>query len=174
MAIKLTVFLTTTLCYILIVYGMRDTAQTYDITLLKLIKNIFQATAAIVLGVIASAFLINSFKTPKTQEHFTTIDTANVTVTLTQDKKTIPITDQTTTKDLKAISKGSIVLSDGQTSAKRSFDVLDIAKSGDTIDHLEYGTKTTYDDYFGDHLDKTSQHVLRVVLKPNAVEKRFN
>ena len=160
-----------TLCYLLITYSMQDTEQATDSIIALCVKGFFQAMIATVLGAVASVFLINSFKTSKTQEHMTTINTANVTVTLTQGKKTLPITDQTTTKALKTISKGDIVLSDGQTSAKRSFDVLDITKSGDTIDHLEYGTKTTYDDYFGDHLDKTSQKVLRVVLKPNAIEK---
>lgn len=87
------------------------------------------------------------------------IDTTNVTII--QGKKTI----QLNAKDLKTISKGTLSLPNNQKAY--CFDTIDIVNSGDTIDHLEYGTKTTYDDYLGDQIGKTSQKVLRIVLKPN-------
>ena len=122
-------------------------------------KVILQSFAATVLAVITTVFLFTVMKTSKTKEDFKKIDTTNVTIT--QDKKTI----QLNAKDLKTISKGMISLSDNQV--KHYFDAIDIVNSGDTIDHLEYGTKTTYDDYLGDQIGKTSQKVLRIVLKPN-------
>lgn len=172
MAIKLTYFIATTIFFILMSYDMRDIEPKSGLG--QLFKFLLQFFAASILAVLTTVFLVNGLSQSKTQESFKKIDTTNVTVTLTQGKKSLPLTDQTTTKDLKAISKGDIVLSDGQTTAKRSFNAIDIVKSGDTIDHLEYGTKTTYDSYFGDQLDKSSQKVLRIVLKPNAIDKRFN
>ena len=87
------------------------------------------------------------------------IDTTNAAIT--QGEKTI----QLNVKDLKTISKGTLNLSNDQV--KHCFDAVDIVNSGDTIDHLEYGTKTTYNDYLGDQIGKTSQKVLRIALKPN-------
>lgn len=125
-------------------------------------KVILQSFAATVLAVIATVFLFTAMTTSKTKENFKKIDTTNVTIT--QGKKTIQL------KDLKTISKGTISLSNNQ--ATYCFNAVDIVNSGDTIDHLEYGTKTTYDDYLGDQIGKTSQKVLRIVLKPNAVKKQ--
>ena len=99
--------------------------------------------------------------TSKTKEDFKKIDTTNVAIT--KGKKTIQL------KDLKTISKGTISLSNNQ--ATYCFNAVDIVNSGDTIDHLEYGTKTTYDDYLGDQIGKTSQKVLRIVLKPNKKQR---
>ena len=99
--------------------------------------------------------------TSKTKEDFKKIDTTNVAIT--KGKKTIQL------KDLKTISKGTISLSNNQ--ATYCFNAVDIVNSGDTIDHLEYGTKTTYDDYLGDQIGKTSQKVLRIVLKPNEKQR---
>lgn len=120
-------------------------------------KISLQSFAATVLAVIATVLLFNVMTTSKTKEAFKKINTTNVTIT--QGKKTIQL------KDLKTISKGTISLSNSQV--KQCFDVVDIVNPGDTIDHLEYGTKTTYADYLGDQIGKTSQKVLRVVLKPN-------
>lgn len=172
MAIRITYFIATTIFFILMSYDMRNIEP--ESGLGQLFKFILQFFAASILAILTTVFLVNTLSQSQTQESFKKIDTTNVTVTLTQGKKSIPVTDQTKAKDLKAISKGDIILSDGQTTAKRSFDAIDIAKSGDTIDHLEYGTKTTYDSYFGDQLDKSSQKVLRVVLKPNTIDKRFD
>lgn len=122
-------------------------------------KVILQSFAATVLAVIATIFLFNAMTTSKTKEDFKKIDTTNVTIT--QGKKTI----QLNAKNLKTISKSTINLSNNQVTY--CFNAVDIVNSGDTIDHLEYGTKTTYDDYLGDQIDKTSQKVLRIVLKPN-------
>ena len=97
--------------------------------------------------------------TSKTKEDFKKIDTTNVTIT--QDKKI----SQLNVKDLKTISKGTLNLSNDHV--KHCFNAVDIVNSGDTIDHLEYGTKTTYDDYLGDQIGKTSRKILRIVLKPN-------
>jgi hypothetical protein len=126
-------------------------------------KIILQSFAATVLAVIATVFLFNAMTTSKTKEDFKKIDTTNVTIT--QGKKTI----QLNAKNLKTISKGTINLSNNQVTY--CFNAVDIVNSGDTIDHLEYGTKTTYDDYLGDQIDKTSQKVLRIVLKPNEKQR---
>ena len=172
MVIRITYFIATTIFFILMSYDMRDIEPKSGLG--QLFKFLLQFFAASILAILTTVFLVSSLSQSKTQESFKKIDTTNVTVTLTQGKKSLPLTDQTRTKDLKTISKGDVVLSDGQTTAKRSFDTIDITKSGDIIDHLKYGTKITYDSYFGDQLDKSSQKVLRVVLKPNAVDKRFN
>lgn len=122
-------------------------------------KIILQSFAATVLAVIATVFLFDVMTTSKTKEDFKKIDTTNATIT--QGKKTI----QLNAKNLKTISKGTLNLSNDQVT--HCFNTVDIINSGDTIDHLEHGTKTTYDDYLGDQIGKTSQKVLRIVLKPN-------
>ena len=122
-----------------------------------------QSFAATVLAVIATVLLFNVMTTSKTKEDFKKIDTTNVTIT--QGKKTI----QLNAKNLKTISKGTLNLSNDQVTY--CFDAVDIVNSGDTIDHLEYGTKTTYNDYLGDQIGKTSQKILHIVLKPNEKQR---
>ena len=157
MALRLTFVLTGIFFFCLMTYDMRHLDAKNPLE--QFFKVILQSFAATVLAVITTVFLFTVMTTSKTKEDFKKIDTTNVTIT--QDKKTI----QLNAKDLKTISKGMISLSDNQV--KHYFDAIDIVNSGDTIDHLEYGTKTTYDDYLGDQIGKTSQKVLRIVLKPN-------
>ena len=157
MALKLTFILTDIFFFCLMAYDMRHINAKRPLE--QFFKVILQSFAATVLAVIANVFLFTVMTTSKTKEDFKKIDTTNAAIT--QGKKTI----QLNAKDLKTISKGMISLSDNQV--KHYFDAIDIVNSGDTIDHLEYGTKTTYDDYLGDQIGKTSQKVLRIVLKPN-------
>ena len=157
MALKLTFILTDIFFFCLMAYDMRHLNAKRPLE--QFFKIILQSFAATVLAVITTVFLFTVITTSKTKEDFKKIDTTNVTIT--QGKKTI----QLNVKDLKTISKGTISLSNDQV--KHCFDAVDIVNSGDTIDHLEYGTKTTYDDYLGDQIGKTSQKILRIVLKPN-------
>lgn len=83
--------------------------------------------------------------------------------------------DQTSPKDLKAFSDGTLSLSDAQGTAKREIKDIELVntKNGTTLDHLEYGKETTYRDYFGFHYDKESKNVLRVIFKTDDLNKRF-
>lgn len=161
MALKLTFVLTSIFFFCLMAYDMRclDAKRPLE----QFYKVILQSFAATVLAIITTIGLFNVMTTSKTKENFKKIDTTNVTIT--QGKKTI----QLNARDLKTISKGTINLSNSQVN--HCFDTVDIVNSGDTIDHLEYGTKTTYDDYLGDKIGKTSQKVLRIVLKPNEKQR---
>lgn len=161
MAIKLTFALTSIFFFCLMAYDMRYLNAKRPLE--QFFKVILQSFAATVLAVIATIFLFNVMTTSKTKEDFKKIDTTNVTIT--QSKKTI----QLNAKNLKTISKGTLNLSNDQV--KHCFDAVDIVNSGDTIDHLEYGTKTAYDDYLGDQIGKTSRKVLRIVLKPNEKQR---
>lgn len=161
MALKLTFILTDIFFFCLMAYDMRHLNAKRPLE--QFFKVILQSFAATNLAVIASVFLFTVMTTSKTKEDFKKINTTNAAIT--QGKKTI----QLNAKDLKTISKGMISLSDNQV--KHYFDAIDIVNSGDTIDHLEYGTKTTYDDYLGDQIGKTSQKVLRIVLKPNEKQR---
>lgn len=157
MVLKLTFILTDIFFFCLMAYDMRHLDAKRPLE--QFLKVILQSFAATVLAVITTIFLFNAMTTAKTKEEFKKIDTTNTTII--QGKKTI----QLNAKDLKSISKGTLSLPNNQKAY--CFDTVDIVNSGDTIDHLEYGTKTTYDDYLGDQIGKTSQKVLRIVLKPN-------
>ena len=157
MALKLTFILTDIFFFCLMAYDMRHLNAKRPLE--QFLKIILQSFAATVLAVIATVFLFNVITTSKTKEEFKKIDATNATII--QGKKTI----QLNAKDLKTISKGTLSLPNNQKAY--CFDAVDIVNSGDTIDHLEYGTKTTYDDYFGDRIGKTSRKVLRIVLKSN-------
>lgn len=161
MALKLTFILTDVFFFCLMAYDMRHLNAKRPLE--QFFKVILQSFAATVLAVIASVFLFTVMTTSKTKKDFKKIDTTNATIT--QGEKTI----QLNVKDLKTISKGTLSLPNNQEAY--CFDTIDIVNSGDTIDHLEYGTKTTYDDYLGDQIGKTSQKVLRIVLKPNEKQR---
>lgn len=161
MALKLTFILTDVFFFCLMAYDMRHLNAKRPLE--QFFKVILQSFAATVLAVIASVFLFTVMTTSKTKKDFKKIDTTNATIT--QGEKTI----QLNVKDLKTISKGTLNLSNDHV--KYCFDAIDIVNSGDTIDHLEYGTKTTYDDYFGNKIGKTSRKVLRIVLKPNEKQR---
>lgn len=162
MALKLTFILTDIFFFYLIAYDMRHLNAKRPLE--QFYKVILQSFAATVLSVITTVFLFTVMTTSKTKEDFKKIDTTNVAIT--KGKKTIQL------KDLKTISKGTISLSNNQ--ATYCFNAVDIVNSGDTIDHLEYGTKTTYDNYLGDQIGKTSRKILRIVLKPKAVKKHHH
>lgn len=157
MALRLTFVLTGIFFFCLMTYDMRHLDAKNPLE--QFFKVILQSFAATVLAVITTVFLFTIMTTAKTKEAFKKIDATNTTIV--QDKKTI----QLNVKDLKTISKGTLNLPNNQVTY--CFNAVDIVNSGDTIDHLEYGTKTTYDDYLGDQIGKTSQKVLRIVLKPN-------
>lgn len=157
MALKLTFILTGIFFFCLMAYDMRHLDAKRPLE--QFFKISLRSFAATVLAVITTVFLFTVITTSKTKEDFKKIDTTNTTIT--QGEKTI----QLNAKNLKTISKGTINLSNDQV--KHCFDAVDIVNSGDTIDYLEYGTKTTYDDYLGDQIGKTSRKVLRIVLKPN-------
>lgn len=157
MALKLTFALTGIFFFCLMTYDMRHLNAKRPLE--QFFKVILQSFATTVLAVIANIFLFSIMTISKTKEDFKKINTTNVTIT--QGKKTI----QLNAKDLKTISKGTLSLPNNQETY--CFDTINIVNSGDTIDHLEYGTRTTYDDYLGDQIGKTSQKVLRIVLKPN-------
>lgn len=161
MALKLTFILTDIFFFCLMAYDMRHLNAKRPLE--QFFKVILQSFAATVLAVIATIFLFNVMTTSKTKKDFKKIDTTNAAIT--QGEKTI----QLNVKDLKTISKGTLNLSNDQVTY--CFDAVDIVNSGDTIDHLEYGTKTTYNDYLGDQIGKTSQKILRIVLKPNEKQR---
>ena len=153
MALKLTIILADIFFFCLMAYDMRHLNAKRPLE--QFFKFIFQSFAATVLAVITTVFLFNVMTTAKTKEEFKKIDATNATII--QGKKTI----QLNAKDLKTISKGMISLPNNQKAY--CFDTIDIVNSGNTIDHLEYGTKTTYDDYLGNQIGKTSQKVLRII-----------
>lgn len=161
MVLKLTFILTGIFFFCLMAYDMRHLDAKRPLE--QFFKISLQSFAATVLAVIATVLLFNVMTTSKTKEDFKKIDTTNVTIT--QGKKTI----QLNAKNLKTISKGTLNLSNDQVTY--CFDAVDIVNSGDTIDHLEYGTKTTYNDYLGDQIGKTSQKILHIVLKPNEKQR---
>ena len=119
--------------------------------------------------------IVHTFSTPKTSHSYRKLDTTNVTTTVTSGKKSVTLNDQTSPKDLKAFSDGTLSLSDTQGTAKREIKDIELVntKNGTTLDHLEYGKETSYRDYFGFHYDKESKNVLRVVFKTDELNKRF-
>ena len=129
----------------------------------------------LVIASIICLGVVHTFSTPKTNHNYRKLDTSNVTTTLSSGKKSITLSDQTTAKDLKAFSEGTLSLSDGQDTAKRDIKDIELVntKNGTTLDHLEYGKETTYCDYFGFHYNKESKNVLRVVFKTDELNKRF-
>lgn len=170
--------ITTALSFIIaliIVWRANKDVNTDD----SLILNILIAGMNMILTLVIASILclgvIHTFSTPKTSHSYHKLDTSNVTTTLTSGKKTVTLNDQTSPKDLKAFSDGTLSLSDAQGTAKR--DIKDIklvnTKNGTTVDHLEYGKETTYRDYFGFHYDKKSKNILRVVFKTDELNKRF-
>ena len=129
----------------------------------------------LVIASIICLGVVHTFSTPKTSHNYRKLDTANVTTTLTSGKKTVTLTDQTSPKDLKAFSDGTLSLSDDQGTAKRDIKDIELVntKNGTIIDHLDYGKETTYRDYFGFHYNEKSKNVLRVIFKTDDLNKRF-
>lgn len=174
MPIQITVALSAIVA-ITIVWRGNKNIDTGDSLFLGLILTLINVILSFIIALIICLGVIHTFSTPKTSHSYRKLDTANVITTLTSGKKTITLNDQTTAKNLKAFSDGTLSLSDDQGTAKREIKDIELVntKTGTTIDHLEYGKKTTYHDYFGSRYDKESKNVLRVVFKTDELNKRF-
>lgn len=174
MALQLTAALSSIVAIIIVWHGNKN-INTGDSLFLGLILTLINVVLSFIIALIICVGVVYSFSTPKTSQNYHKLDTTNVTATLTSSKKSITLNNQTTAKDLKAFSDGTLSLSDTQGTAKRDIKDIELinTKYGTTIDHIEYGKKTTYHDYFGSHYDKESKDVLRVVFKSDDLNKRF-
>lgn len=174
MALQLTAALSF-ITALIIVWRANKDIDTGDSLILGLISAFLNMVMTMIIALIICLGVIHTFSTPKTNHSYRKLDTANVTTTLTSGKKTITLNDQTTAKDLKAFSDGTLSLSDNQGAAKREIKDIELVntKNGTTIDHLDYGKETTYRDYFGFHYNEKSKNVLRVVFKADELNKRF-
>ena len=174
MALQLTAALSSIVAIIIVWHGNKN-INTGDSLFLGLILTLINVVLSFIIALIICVGVVYSFSTPKTSQNYHKLDTTNVTATLTSGKKSITLNNQTTAKDLKAFSDGTLSLSDTQGTAKRDIKDIELVntKYGTTIDHIEYGKKTTYRDYFGSHYDKESKDVLRVVFKSDDLNKRF-
>ena len=171
--------LTTALSFIIaliIVWRANKDVNTNDSLILTILIAGMNIILTLVIASIICLGVVHTFSTPKTSHNYRKLDTANVTTTLTSGKKTVTLNDQTSPKDLKAFSDGTLSLSDDQSTAKRDIKDIELinTKNGTTIDHLEYGKETTYRDYFGFHYNEESKNVLRVVFKTDELNKRFD
>lgn len=174
MPIQITVALSFIIALVIVWRANKD-INTGDSLILSLISTFMNVIMTMIIALIICLGVVHTFSTPKTNHSYRKLDTANVTTTLTSGKKTITLNDQTTAKDLKAFSDGTLSLSDDQGTAKRDIKDIELVntKNGTTIDHLEYGKETTYRDYFGFHYNEESKNVLRVVFKTDELNKRF-
>ena len=174
MALQLTVALSF-ITALIIVWRTNKDVNTDDSLILSILIAGMNMILTLVIASILCLGVIHTFSTTKTSHNYRKLDTTNVTTTLTSGKKTITLNDQTTAKDLKAFSDGTLSLSDDQGTAKRDIKDIELVntKNGTTIDHLDYGKETTYRDYFGFHYNEESKNVLRVVFKTDELNKRF-
>lgn len=174
MAIQLTAALSFIIALIIVWRANKD-VNTDDSLILSILIAGMNMILTLVIASILCLGVVHTFSTTKTSHNYRKLDTANVTTTLTSGKKTVTLTDQTSPKDLKAFSDGTLSLSDDQGTAKRDIKDIELVntKNGTTLDHLEYGKKTTYRDYFGFHYNEENKNVLRVVFKTNELNKRF-
>lgn len=174
MALQLTVALSF-ITALVIVWRANKDIDTGDSLILGLISTFMNVIMTMIIALIICLGAVHTFSTPKTSHNYRKLDTANVTTTLTSGKKTVTLNDQTSPKDLKAFSDGTLSLSDDQGTAKRDIKDIELVntKNGTTIDHLEYGKETNYRDYFGFHYNEESKNVLRVVFKIDELNKRF-
>lgn len=174
MTIQLTAALSFIIALTIVWRGNKD-VDTDDSLILTILIAGMNMLLTFVIALIICLGVVYTFSTPKTSHSYRKLNTANVTTTLTSGKKSVTLTDQTSPKDLKAFSNGTLSLSDAQGTAKREIKDIELAntKNGTTIDHLEYGKETTYRDYFGFHYNEKSKNILRVVFKTNELNKRF-
>ena len=174
MAIQLTAALSFIIALIIVWRANKD-VNTDDSLILSILIAGMNMILTLVIASIICLGVVHTFSTPKTSHNYRKLDTANVTTTLTSGTKTVTMNDQTSPKDLKAFSDGTLSLSDDQGTAKRDIKDIELinTKNGTTIDHLEYGKETTYRDYFGFHYNEESKNVLRVVFKSDELSKRF-
>lgn len=174
MAIQLTAALSFIIALIIVWRANKD-VDTNDSLILSILIAGMNMILTLVIASILCLGVVHTFSTPKTNHSYRKLDTTNVTTTLTNGKKSIILSDQTTVKDLKGFSDGTVSLSDGQSTAKRDIKDIELinTKNGTTIDHLDYGKETSYRDYFGFHYNKESKNVLRVIFKTDELNKRF-
>lgn len=174
MAFQITAALSVVIATIIVWRANKD-IDTGDSLFLGLISTFMNVILTFIIALIICVGVVYSFSTPKANHNYRKLDTTNVTTTLTSGKKSITLSDQTTAKDLKGFSDGTISLSDGQTTAKRKVDDITLvnAKHGSTIGHIEYGKKTTYRDYFGSSFNEEKTTVMRVVFNSDELNKRF-
>ena len=174
MALQLTVALSFIIA-LTIVWRANKDVNTDDSLILSILIAGMNILLTFVIALTICLGVVYTFSTPKTNHSYRKLDTSNVTTTLTSGKKTVTLNEQTSPKDLKAFSDGTLSLSDDQGTAKRDIKDIELinTKNGTTIDHLEYGKETTYRDYFGFHYNEESKNVLRVVFKTDDLNKRF-
>lgn len=174
MPIQITAALSFIIALIIVWRGSKD-VDTGDSLILGILFAGINMILTLVIASVICLGVVHTFSTSKTSHSYRKLDTTNVTTTLTSGKKTITLNDQTTAKDIKSFSDGTLSLSDDQGTAKRNIKDIELAntKNGTTIDHLEYGKETTYHDYFGFHYNEESKNVLRVVFKTDELNKRF-
>lgn len=174
MALQLTVALSF-ITALIIVWRANKDVNTDDSLILSILIAGMNMILTLVIASVICLGVIHTFSTPKTSHSYRKLDTSNVTTTLSSGKKTITLNDQTTAKDLKAFSDGTLSLSDDQGTAKRDIKDIELVntKNGTTIDHLDYGKETSYRDYFGFHYNEKNKNVLRVVFKTDELNKRF-
>ena len=158
-----------------IVWRANKDIDTDDSLILSILIAGMNMILTLVIASILCLGIIHTFSTTKTSHSYRKLDTSNVTTTLTSGKKTVTLTDQTSPKDLKAFSDGTLSLSDNQGTAKRDIKDIELVntKNGTTIDHIDYGKETSYRNYFGFHYNEESKNVLRVVFKTDELNKRF-
>lgn len=158
-----------------IVWSTNKDVNTDNSLILTILITGMNMILTLVIASIICLGVVHTFSTPKTSHSYRKLDTANVTTTLTSGKKTVILNDQTSPKDLKTFSDGTLSLSDDQGTAKRDIKDIELVntKNGTTIDHLDYGKETTYRDYFDLHYNEESKNVLRVVFKTDELNKRF-
>ena len=174
----MTIQLTAALSFIIaltIVWRANKDVDTDNSLILSILIAGMNMILTLVIASIICLGVVHTFSTTKTSHNYRKLDTTNVTTTLTSGKKTVTLTDQTSPKDLKAFSDGTLSLSDGQGTAKRNIKDIKLVntKNGTTIDHIDYGKETSYRNYFGFHYNEESKNVLRVVFKTDELNKRF-
>ena len=174
MPIQITAALSFIIALIIIWRANKD-VDTDDSLILSILIAGMNMILTLVIASIICLGVVHTFSTSKTSHNYRKLDTTNVTTTLTSGKKTVTLTDQTSPKDLKAFSNGTLSLSDNQSTAKRDIKDIELinTKNGTTIDHIDYGKETNYRDYFGFHYNEESKNVLRVVFKTDELNKRF-
>lgn len=174
MPIQITAALSFIIALTIVWRGSKD-IDTGDSLILSILLTAINTLLALIIASVICLGVVHTFSTPKTSHSYRKLDTTNVTTTLINGKKTVTLNEQTSSKDLKAFSDGTLSLSDDQGTAKRNIKDIELVntKNGTTLDHLEYGKETTYRDYFGFHYNEESKNVLRVVFKTDELNKRF-
>lgn len=127
---------------LIIVWRANKDVNTDDSLILSILIAGMNMILTLVIASVICLGVVHTFSTPKTNHSYRKLDTTNVTTTLTSGKKTITLNDQTTAKDLKTFSDGTLSLSDDQGTAKRNIKDIKLAntKNGTTLDHWSRDT----------------------------------